>query len=124
MAKGILLFASTSGALSVVAGAFGAHALRGQLDEYMLSVYQTAVQYQMWHSLVLLAVGLWCLSEGPGPALKFAAYAFMAGIVVFSGSLYVLVLSGVKVLGAVTPLGGLALIAGWCALCVAAWRLN
>ncbi|PIE39610.1 MAG: hypothetical protein CSA53_00620 [Gammaproteobacteria bacterium] len=124
MAKGFLLFASASGALSVMAGAFGAHVLRDRLDEYLFGVYQTAVQYQVWHTLALLAVGLWCLLGGATPALRFSGYAFMAGIVLFSGSLYALCFSGVKALGMITPVGGFIFIAAWCALFVAAWRLH
>ena len=103
--------------LGVVAGAFGAHALRGQLSEEMLAIYRTAVEYQFWHALALLAVGL-LARQAAGAWLTASGVAFTLGVLVFSGSLYVLALSGIRVLGAVTPLGGVALIVGWACLIV------
>ena len=109
------------GGLGVIAGAFGAHALRGRLGPDDLAIFETAVRYQMYHALALLGVGLW-LERVPGPALEWAARLFVLGVVIFSGSLYGLVLSGQRWLGAVTPVGGLALIAGWIAILLAARR--
>jgi len=106
--------------LGVLAGAFGAHALRGQLAPERLAVFDTAVRYQLWHALALLVVGL-ALERAPRPALRAAGWLFAAGIVMFSGSLYGLALTGVRVLGAITPLGGASFLAGWLAL-VAGWR--
>lgn len=102
--------------VAVAAGAFGAHALRARLDAPMLAVFETGVRYQMYHALALLALA-WALTRWPHGALVAAGWLFIGGTVVFSGSLYVLTLSGVRWLGAVTPIGGTALLAGW--LCVA-----
>lgn len=107
--------------LGVAAGAFGAHGLRARLEPEMLVVYETAVRYQMYHALALLAVG-WAAGRWPGSGAALAGWLFVTGIVVFSGSLYVLALTGTRWLGAVTPLGGLAFLAGWVALARAAWR--
>lgn len=107
--------------LAVAAGAFGAHGLRARLSQDMLAVWETAAQYQMYHALALLAVA-WASGRWPGGLVTGAGWAFVAGIVVFSGSLYVLALSGVRWLGAITPLGGLAFLAGWAMLVMAAWR--
>ncbi len=102
-------------ALGVAAGAFGAHALRGRLDPDMLQVFETGVRYHLVHALALLAVA-WAASRWPGATVSLAGWLFLFGTAVFSGSLYGLSLSGVRLLGAVTPLGGVALIAGWIAL--------
>lgn len=112
-----MLIGAIYGLLGVAAGAFGAHALRGRLSEDMLAVYRTAVEYQFWHALALLAVGL-LARQAAGAWLTASGVAFTLGVLVFSGSLYVLTLSGIRVLGAVTPLGGLALIVGWACLIV------
>lgn len=109
-------------ALAVAAGAFGAHGLRGRLTPDMLAVYQTAVQYQVYHALGLMLVGL-ALSAGLGNGLvRAAGWLMLAGIVLFSGSLYALSLSGVRVLGAITPFGGLAFILAWALMAVGVWR--
>ena len=110
----------TFGFLAVAAGAFGAHALRERLAPDLLAVFETGARYQMYHSLALLAAA-WAAERWGGTAVA-AGWLFTAGIVVFSGSLYLLALSGVRWLGAVTPLGGVALLAGWVALGWAAWR--
>lgn len=108
--------------VAVAAGAFGAHALRGRLDPAMTAVWQTAVTYQAWHALALLGLGL-LLRERPAQrALRVAAWLFAAGIVLFAGSLYVLALTGVRAFGLVTPVGGVAFLAGWAALAWTAWR--
>jgi uncharacterized membrane protein YgdD (TMEM256/DUF423 family) len=98
--------------LSVAAGAFGAHLLRNQLDVQSLEIFQTAARYQMYHALALLVLG-WIAMTNKNKLLTWAGWCFAAGILIFSGSLYGLSLSGVKILGAVTPLGGLSLMAGW-----------
>ncbi|WP_279244015.1 DUF423 domain-containing protein [Candidatus Litorirhabdus singularis] len=123
MGRLFIMLAASSGLLAVAFGAFGAHALKGRLDNYALGVYQTAVDYHITHSLALLAVGLMCLWYPQASLLRLSGIAFAVGILIFSGTLYVLALSGLKWLGAVTPLGGLALMLGWGALAVAAWRL-
>ncbi|HEU4685027.1 MAG TPA: DUF423 domain-containing protein [Nitrospira sp.] len=99
-------------ALAVAAGAFGAHMLKGLLDGSMLAVFETAVRYQMYHAIGVCLVAL-AADRYPASRLPLAGWCFIAGIVLFSGSLYVLALSGVRWLGAVTPLGGVAFIAGW-----------
>jgi uncharacterized membrane protein YgdD (TMEM256/DUF423 family) len=109
-----------SAAIAVTLGAFGAHGLRGRLVPDMLVTFEIGVRYQMYHALGLLAVGL-ALARWPSSVLALAGWLFVAGTIVFSGSLYVLSLSGHRWLGAVTPLGGAALIAGWVVLAWAVW---
>jgi uncharacterized membrane protein YgdD (TMEM256/DUF423 family) len=123
MAKLFITLASLSGMLAVAFGAFGAHALRSRLDEHALGVFQTAVQYHFYHSLALLAVGVIALSQPQTALLRSSGYLFVVGIVVFSGSLYLLSMSGLRWLGAITPLGGLAFIAGWGCLAAASWKM-
>lgn len=123
MAKLFITLASLSGMLAVALGAFGAHGLRGKLDDYAMGVFETAVQYHFYHALALLAVGIIALSQPQTAMLKSAGWLFLLGTVIFSGSLYVLAITGVKWLGAVTPLGGLALIAGWACLAATGWKL-
>lgn len=123
MSQLTLAVAAISGLLSVAFGAFGAHALRARLDSQALGVFETAVQYQFYHSLALLAVGLLMLQNPASALLRSSALLFILGIVVFSGSLYLLSLTGLRWLGAVTPLGGLGFIAGWACLAAAAWTL-
>lgn len=116
-----LATAAILGGLSVAAGAFASHALRGQLSDRALEIFDTGARYQMYHALALLAVALLIArTELPSPLLLAAGYAFMAGTLIFSGSLYALSLSGIKILGAVAPIGGAALIAGWVCLAIAA----
>jgi uncharacterized membrane protein YgdD (TMEM256/DUF423 family) len=107
---------------AVGAGAFGAHALRAKLAPDLLAIYQTAVQYHFWHALGLLAVGLMLLQKPASGALAVAAWLLVAGLLLFSGSLYALALTGLRVLGAVTPIGGVAFLAAWLAVAWAAWR--
>ena len=121
MAKTFWVLGCLFGMTAVAAGAFGAHALRARLPADLLAVFETGARYQMYHALALLAVA-WAVERWPSGAAVAAGWAFVAGIVVFSGSLYVLALSGVRWLGAVTPLGGVALLAGWALLAWAAWR--
>jgi uncharacterized membrane protein YgdD (TMEM256/DUF423 family) len=108
------------GALAVILGAFGAHALRARLAAADLETFETAVRYQMYHAFALLAAA-WLISRS-APGAAAAAWSFLAGVVLFSGSLYLLVATGARWWGAVTPFGGLAMIAGWILLAVAAWR--
>lgn len=109
------------GGLAVAAGAFGAHGLRGRLSFELLSAFETGARYQMYHALALLGVAL-LLEQRPSRALQAAGWCFAAGTVVFSGSLYLLALTGATWWGAVTPLGGVALIAGWGLLAYGLWR--
>jgi uncharacterized membrane protein YgdD (TMEM256/DUF423 family) len=108
-----------SALISVAAGAFGAHALRGRLTPDHLAVFETAARYQMYHALALFAVA-WATTRWPGPLPVWAGWLFMAGTVLFSGSLYILALTGARWWGAVTPLGGIAFLAGWLCLALAA----
>lgn len=110
-----------SGLVAVAAGAFGAHALRSRLSPDLLAVFETAARYQMYHALALLAVA-WAATRWPGTPVRAAGWLFVAGTVVFSGSLYLLALTGVRWLGAVTPLGGVLLVGGWLALAAAALK--
>lgn len=103
-------------------GAFGAHALRARLAPDLMTVYQTAVQYHFWHALGLLAVAILLTQKPDNAALAAAAWLLVAGLVLFSGSLYALALTGVRGLGAVTPVGGAAFLMAWAALAWAAWR--
>jgi uncharacterized membrane protein YgdD (TMEM256/DUF423 family) len=109
-------------ALGVALGAFGAHALRGRLSPEMLTIFETGVRYQVYHALALLAVvvaiGRW--PESGLPAI--AGWLFVAGILLFSGSLYVLAATGQRWMGAITPLGGVAFLGGWITLMIGAWR--
>jgi uncharacterized membrane protein YgdD (TMEM256/DUF423 family) len=114
-----LLIAALAGLLSVAFGAFGAHALRSRLSPDMLAVFETGVRYQMYHALAIFAVGL-LLARMDGWLIRTAAWCFTAGIVLFSGSLYALALSGVSALGAITPIGGILFLAGWACLVIAA----
>ena len=106
--------------LGVVFGAFGAHGLKAAVSPEMLAVFETGVRYQMYHGLGLLALA-WAIDRWPDRRLATAAWLLLAGTVVFSGSLYLLVLTDTRWLGAVTPLGGVALIAGWG---LTAWRIG
>jgi uncharacterized membrane protein YgdD (TMEM256/DUF423 family) len=104
-------------AVAVLVGAFGAHALKERLDAYSLQIYERAVFYQFVHALGLLALGIVVAAHAAsGGALDVAGWLLLAGIVIFSGSLYALALSGIRVLGAITPIGGLCFVAGWVAL--------
>lgn len=107
--------------LSVAAGAFGAHALRDRLAPDSLAVFETAARYQMYHALGLLAVG-WAGARWPESSARWAGWLFVIGTVLFSGSLYALALSGIRWLGAITPLGGAAFLLGWLLLAWAATR--
>ena len=107
-----------SALISVAAGAFGAHALRPRLTPEHLAVFETAARYQMYHALGLLAVA-WAATRWPGALPLWAGWLFMAGTVLFSGSLYIIALTGVRWWGAVTPIGGVAFLVGWLCLMLA-----
>lgn len=120
----ILAAGAISAAIAVAAGAFGAHGLRARLSVQDLATFETAVRYQMYHALALLAVA-WVLTIAPGDSpARWAGWLFIAGSLIFSGSLYLLVLTDTRWLGAVTPIGGVAFIAGWLCLATAALRLS
>lgn len=111
--------------LSVAAGAFASHALKERLTERALEIFETAARYQMYHALALFLVAvLLSRAESAPPTLSAAGYAFIAGIAIFSGSLYALSLTGIKWLGAITPLGGAAFLVGWGCVAIAAWSFK
>jgi uncharacterized membrane protein YgdD (TMEM256/DUF423 family) len=122
MEKLFFIAGSLSAGLGVLFGAFGAHALKGRLGVDALTTFETGVRYQMYHALALLAVA-WAVSRWPASALpNWAGWLFIIGTVLFSGSLYGLSVLGQRWLGAITPLGGLAFIAGWACLVFVAFR--
>ncbi len=113
------------GGLSVAAGAFASHALRSKISDRSLEIFETGTRYQMYHALALLLVALLLSrTDSPSPTLIATGWLFIIGIVIFSGSLYALSLTGVKSLGAIAPIGGAAFIAGWGALAFAAWSVK
>ncbi len=112
-AKLFLTLGAFAAMLAVIVGAFGAHALRAKVPADLLAVYNTGVQYHFWHALGLLAIGLAALHVRDPALLLWAGWLMLAGIVLFSGSLYVLAVTGVRWLGAITPFGGTAFIAAW-----------
>lgn len=110
-----------SALIAVAAGAFGAHGLRGRLDTDMLAIFETGARYQMYHALALLAVA-WACTRWSGTLVTTGGWLLVLGTILFSGSLYLLSLSGIRWLGAITPLGGVAFLAGWLCLVLAVWR--
>jgi uncharacterized membrane protein YgdD (TMEM256/DUF423 family) len=125
MAQFFVSLAAILGGLSVAAGAFAAHGLQSKISERSLEVFHTGARYQMYHALALLLVGLLISRTAtPQPMLLASGWLFIVGIAIFSGSLYALSLTDVKILGAITPLGGVALIIGWGALAIAGWSLK
>lgn len=121
MDRTFLFLGSLLAGLGVAAGAFGAHALRARLSPADLAIFETGVRYQMYHALALLAVA-WVAVRWPSALGTWAGWSFVAGTLIFSGSLYLLVLSGQRWLGAVTPIGGVAFLAGWGCLGLLALR--
>ena len=116
--KWLLIAATIMGFISVAAGAFGAHALKQRLSPDMLAVFEVGARYQMYHALAMF-VAIWLASLLPGNLPLFATWLFLSGILVFSGSLYALALTGIRVFGAITPIGGVLLLAGWACLLIA-----
>ncbi len=116
-----LVLGAVNAFVAVAAGAFGAHGLKGRLSPEMLANFETGARYHMYHALALLAVG-WVAARSQGGAIGAAGWCFTIGIVVFCGSLYGLSLSGVTRLGAITPIGGTAMLVGWLLLAWAAWK--
>jgi uncharacterized membrane protein YgdD (TMEM256/DUF423 family) len=121
--KSILTIAAISGLLAVVLGAFGAHALKKMISPEMLEVYKTGVQYQFYHTFALLAVGV-LMHFNTSKALQWSGYLFVVGILLFSGSLYVMTITGIKALGIITPFGGTVWIAAWFLLMVHCRKLT
>ncbi|MEM6502367.1 MAG: DUF423 domain-containing protein [Cyanobacteria bacterium P01_C01_bin.89] len=125
MAKLFLTLAGLFGALGVALGAFGAHALKAQLDNRALAIFETATRYQLIHAVAIARVALLALQQGTdeiSTPLAISGWSYCLGIALFSGSLYGLALSGIKILGAIAPLGGTAFIVGWIALAISPWR--
>lgn len=121
-ARGWLVAGAVSGALAVMTGAFGAHALKARLAVAQLDTWATAVQYHFYHALALIAVGLAMRLLPEVAGLHRVGWLFLFGLLAFSGSLYLLALTGVRQLGFITPLGGVAFIAGWLLLAHLLWR--
>lgn len=118
-ARFFLMAGALNAALAVMLGAFGAHGLRGRLPADLLAIYQTASQYHVYHALGLLLVGLLALHAPTNSALRWSGWLMLLGVALFSGSLYLLAITGQRWLGAITPLGGTAWIAAWLLL---AWE--
>ena len=116
--KLFLTAAAIFGFLGVAFGAFGAHALKDKLDPHYLEVFKTGVQYQMYHAFALIAVALLMKfsAQQSNNLLVYSGWAFLIGIIIFSGSLYILSVSGIKIFGAITPIGGLSFLIGWALL--------
>src|SRR3954470_13897894 len=114
-------FGALSAFIGVALGAFAAHGLKARLDPTMLATFETGVRYQMYHALGLLAVG-WACTRWPGGATAASGWLFVAGTLLFSGTLYALALSGERWLGAITPIGGVAFLAGWLSLAWSVYR--
>lgn len=115
------IIGAISAFLAVAAGAFGAHALKSRLSADLLDIFEVGVRYHMYHALALLAVA-WACSRWPGSLTTASGWLFVVGTVIFSGSLYILSLSGLRWLGAITPIGGVAFLAGWMCLALAVLR--
>ena len=120
MERVFFILGSLSALLGVGLGAFASHGLKARLAPELLATFEIGVRYQMYHALALLGVA-WACARWPGAAANASGWLFVAGTLLFSGSLYVLALSGARWLGAVTPFGGLAFLAGWVCLAIAAW---
>lgn len=112
-AKLFVVFGAIAGAIGVMLGAFGAHAMKSRLSPDLLAVWQTAVQYHLWHALALVAIGLVAIQLPASAPLKWAGWLMLAGVAIFSGTLYLLALTGARWLGAITPIGGTAMIVAW-----------
>ena len=120
--KWLFLSAGLSGMFSVILGAFGAHGLKSRLSADMINVFQTGVEYQMYHSLVLLIACMLAYQWPETQLLRWSACLFLVGIILFSGSLYLLSVTGLRIFGPITPLGGLVLISAWLLLTMGIWE--
>jgi len=121
MERLFFVIGALSGAISVLLGAFGAHALRERLTPQLLDTFETGVRYEIYHALAILFVA-YALTRWSSNLIGYAGWAFVLGTLLFSGSLYLLALTGIRVFGAITPLGGVAFIAGWFMLAVGVWQ--
>ncbi len=122
--KTFIILGSLSAFTGVALGAFGAHGLKARVSPEMLTVWQTGVQYHLVHALGLLLIGILCHLLPEPTQVRTAGWLLLLGTLLFSGSLYLMTLSGVRSLGMITPLGGVAFLAGWLLLALAAWRHN
>ncbi|YAI81765.1 MAG: DUF423 domain-containing protein [cyanobacterium endosymbiont of Rhopalodia sterrenbergii] len=123
MIKVFMIVGSTLAGLGVVGSAFARHGLKNRLSDHALDIFETGIKYQMYHSLALLLVVLLLIvKQNYSSSLLWAGYGFLVGILIFSGSLYALSLTGIKWLGAITPIGGVAFIVGWASLVINAWN--
>jgi uncharacterized membrane protein YgdD (TMEM256/DUF423 family) len=120
-AKLFIILGSANAMLAVILGAFGAHSMKQRLTDQSLAIFDTAVQYHFYHSLGLILVGL-IATQLPSSGIKYSAWLMMGGIVLFSGSLYLLALSGIRQFGMITPLGGICFIAAWLTLMLSVYR--
>jgi len=123
MASGWFVAGAVAAGIGVALGAFGAHGLKSRVEPELVTIFETGVRYHMYHALALLAVGL-ASTRSNNPLLGAAGWLFVAGIVIFSGSLYLMTLTGTRWLGAITPIGGLAFLAGWSLLALGALRVG
>jgi len=121
MERLFFIIGSVSAFLAVALGAFAAHGLKGRLSQEMINVFDVGVRYQLYHALALLAVA-WASSRWPRGEVTAAGWLFLAGTVIFSGSLYLLSFTGVRWLGAITPIGGVAFLLGWLSLIWGVWQ--
>ena len=121
MSRTFLIFGGLLGSLAVAAGAFGTHILKENLSAELFAIFEVAARYHMYHALALLGTA-WACAQWPGPWTTAAGYCFLIGSTLFSGSLYLLSLSDTRWLGAITPFGGVILIAGWLCLAIATWK--
>ncbi len=122
MQKLFLTLGSIAMALAVALGAFGAHALKSKLTQDMLDIFETGIQYHFYHAIGLLIIGLVAQYLPESALLKWSGWLMVFGILIFSGSLYLLATSGIRWLGAITPVGGLCFIASWILLALAVWK--
>ncbi|WP_139491860.1 DUF423 domain-containing protein [Brevibacillus dissolubilis] len=122
MAKLFIFLGSIMGFLSVALGAFGAHGLRDRVTEKLLMNWNTGAQYHMYHAIAMVLVGILAMKLANSAQLNWAGWSFFVGILLFSGSLYAMALTGITKLGAITPLGGLAFLIGWALVAIAALR--
>lgn len=121
MDKTFFIIGAISAGLSVMLGAFGAHALRERLTPQLLETFETGVRYEIYHAFAILVVAL-ALTRWPSNLVGYAGWLFIIGTIIFSGSLYLLALTGTRWLGAITPIGGVAFILGWILLAVGVWQ--
>jgi uncharacterized membrane protein YgdD (TMEM256/DUF423 family) len=122
MTRLFVVLGSLNAFLAVALGAFGAHGLKAQLNPDLVVIYHTGVQYHIFHALGLILIGILAFSLPPSPYLKAAGWLMLMGIILFSGSLYVLSITGIRILGAITPFGGASFLLAWILLAAAAWK--